>query len=263
MNMALKAALALLLLAPLASCAHSTSSDGKWVRLFDGKTLDGWTPKISGYAAGEDPFATFRAEEGKIRVSYDRYQGKFQKRFGHLAYRAPFGAYRLRLEYRFTGRSFTDVEDWQQSNSGVMLHAQPPSTMRKDQFFPVSIEVQLLGAERQEPSPTANLCTPGTHVIMGGSLHTIHCFNSTSPIIPNDRWTTVELEVDRQGNFKHVVNGQTVMQYGGAQYDPDDADAQPLIKSAGGELAIKQGYIYLQSEGHPVEFRNIKLQELH
>jgi hypothetical protein len=98
---------------------------------------------------------------------------------------------------------------------------------------------------------------------MGGSLHTIHCVNSTSPIIPNDRWTTVELEIDRQGNFKHVVNGRTVMQYGGAQYDPDDADAQPLIKAAGGELAIKQGYIYLQSEGHPVEFRNIELQELH
>ena len=230
--------------------------------LFDGKTLKGWTPKISGYALGKDPMQTFRAEDGVIRVSYDRYGDGFRKRFGHLAYRAPFGSYRLRLEYRLIGQSMPDVESWQQSNSGVMLHGQAPATMGKDQSFPVSIEVQLLGAARHDPAPTANLCTPGTHVVMGGKLETTHCINSTSPIVPNERWTKVELTVDSAGNFTHSIDGTQVMRYAGAQYDPTDPDAQKLIEAAGGKLELQSGYIYLQSEGHPVEFKNLELQLL-
>ena len=205
---------------------------------------------------------TFRAEAGVIRVSYDRYGDGFKKRFGHLAYRAPFGSYRLRFEYRLVGQSMPDVESWQQSNSGVMLHGQAPATMGKDQSFPVSIEVQLLGAARQDPAPTANLCTPGTNVVMGGKLETTHCINSTSPIIPNERWTRIDLTVDRDGNFTHLVDGVQVMTYGSAQYDPSDPDAQELIKAAGGKRELRNGYIYLQSEGHPVEFRNLELQIL-
>lgn len=225
-------------------------------------TLKGWTPKISGYALGKDPMQTFRAEDGVIRVSYDRYGDGFRKRFGHLAYRAPFGSYRLRLEYRLIGQSMPDVESWQQSNSGVMLHGQAPATMGKDQSFPVSIEVQLLGAARQDPAPTANLCTPGTHVVMGGKLETTHCINSTSPIVPNGRWTKVELTVDSAGNITHLVDGAQVIRYAGAQYDQTDPDAQKLIEAAGGKLVLQSGYIYLQSEGHPVEFKNLELQLL-
>jgi hypothetical protein len=246
----------------LTSCVHSPSDDAKWVPLFDGKSLEGWTPKISGYTLGEDPLDTFRVKNGAIQVSYDRYSDGFRKRFGHLAYRAPLKSYKIRFEYRLTGRPLPDVESWQQSNSGIMLHGQPPSTMTKDQSFPVSIEVQLLGAERTEPAPTANLCTPGTHVVMNGVLETTHCLNSTSPIVPNGRWIKIEILVDRAGNFTHFVDGGQVMHYRAAQYDPGDPDAKNLIAAARGNLRIEQGYIYLQSEGHPVEFRRLEVQVL-
>jgi hypothetical protein len=235
--------------------------DSGWRPLFDGRTLRGWTPKITGHELGEDPLRTFALKNGAIRVSYDRYD-RFGGRFGHLAYRMPFKAYRVRFEYRFSGRWLPDVENWQQSNSGIMLHGQAPETMARDQKFPVSIEVQLLGAERAEPSPTGNLCTPGTHVVMNGKLETTHCINSSSPIIPNGRWVKAEIEVDRAGNFTHFIEEQPVIRYSGAQYDPGDADAQPLIARAGGALQLGGGYIYLQSEGHPVEFRNIELKRL-
>jgi hypothetical protein len=257
----MKRILSLLLALAALSCSHSPAREEGWRPLFDGRTLSGWTPKISGHALGEDPLRTFRVQDGAIRVSYENY-GKFAKRFGHLAYRAPFSAYRLRFQYRFSGRWLPDVEAWQQSNSGAMLHAQPPETMTRDQSFPVSIEVQLLGADRAEPSPTANLCTPGTHVVMNGKLETTHCINSQSPIIPNGRWVNVEIEVDRAGNFTHFVEGRPVMRYGGAQYDPTDPDAKPLIARNGGSLGISSGYIYLQSEGHPVEFRGIEIRPL-
>ncbi len=255
--------LLLLLCLAIGACAPlPAAGDGRdWRPLFDGRTLDGWTPKITGYALGANPFGTFQVRDGAIRVSYDRYD-KFGGRFGHLAYRTPFNAYRVRLEYRFSGRWLPDVEGWQQSNSGIMLHGQPPETMTRDQKFPVSIEVQLLGAERAEPSPTANLCTPGTNVVMNGKLETQHCINSSSPIIPNDRWVKAEVEIDRAGNVTHFVEGRPVLRYSAAQYDPTDDDAKPLIARAGGRLAIEGGYIYLQSEGHPVEFRNIEVKPL-
>lgn len=247
------------LCASLASCA--TVPEGGWQPLFDGRSLEGWVPKIAGHELGEDPLRTFRAEDGAIRVSYDRYD-RFDGRFGHLAYRVPFAAFRVRLQYRFSGRWLPDVKDWQQSNSGIMLLGQPPGTMALDQDFPVSIEVQLLGAERADPSPTANLCTPGTVVEIDGKLDKRHCINSTSPVFPNDRWVTAEVEVDAAGHVTHFVEGREVLRYSAPQYDPADADARPLIERAGGELALRSGYLYLQSEGHPVEFRNIEVRPL-
>ncbi|TMJ11493.1 MAG: DUF1080 domain-containing protein [Alphaproteobacteria bacterium] len=258
----MKTALVPLLALLAAACAHvpAEAKEG-WRPLFDGHSLSGWTPKITGYAAGQDPLRTFSVQDGAIRVSYARYDG-FRGRFGHLAYKTPFSAYRLRFEYRFSGHFLPDVEAWQQSNSGVMLHAQPPATMAKDQKFPVSIELQLLGADRSEPSPTANLCTPGTNVVMHGKLETTHCLNSSSPVMANGRWISAEVEVDAAGNFTHFVEGKPVMRYSGAQYDPTDPEAAPLIAAAGGRLAIQGGYIYLQSEGHPVEFRKIEILPL-
>ena len=87
---------------------------------------------------------TFRVEDGVIKVSYDRYT-KFNGEFGHLFYKHPFSDYKLRVEYRFVGDQVPGGPGWAFRNSGAMIHCQPPETMRKDQEFPVSIEVQFLG----------------------------------------------------------------------------------------------------------------------
>lgn len=252
----------LLLLAAATAAQAPDPAPGTWQPLFDGRSLEGWTPKITGYALGEDPLGTFTVQDGAIRVGYENYGGAYRGRFGHLAWRVPFSAYRLRLQYRFYGTWFPDVFDWQQSNSGVMIHAQPPETMARDQRFPVSLEVQFLGVPRAERAPTANICSPGTHVVIEGALVTEHCTNSAGPLIANGRWVQVEILVDRDGNVTHFVEGRPVMRYSGAQYDPTDEEARPLIAAQGGELALRGGYIYLQSEGHPVEFRNVEVMVL-
>ncbi|MFN9848944.1 MAG: hypothetical protein ACK56C_11275 [Alphaproteobacteria bacterium] len=38
------------------------------------------------------------------------------------------------------------------------------------------------------------------------------------------------------------------------------ADARRLIAERGGVLSVTEGYIALQSEGHPIEFRDIQVQ---
>ncbi|MBI5831722.1 MAG: DUF1080 domain-containing protein [Armatimonadetes bacterium] len=255
---------ALLVMSAAAMAADPTppppAGDGKWVNLFNGKDLDGWIPKIRGYVAGEDPLKTFRVEDGVIKVGYENYGGKFGDRFGHLFYKTPYGRYRLRLEYRFTGDQCSGGPGWAYRNSGIMCHGQSPESMTKDQDFPVSIEVQLLGGNGKDERSTMNLCTPGTNVVIDGKLFTPHCVNSRSKTFHGDQWVKAEVEFLGSGKVRHWVNGELVFEYEQPQLDPNDGNAKPLIKD--GKLLLEKGTFSLQSESHPCEFRNIEIMEI-
>lgn len=230
-----------------------------WIALFNGKDLEGWTPKIRGYDLGENYGDTFRVEDGVLKVKYDRYD-KFGGRFGHLFYETPYSHYRLRVQYRFTGEQCPGGPGWAFRNSGVMIHGQSPETMRKDQDFPVSIEVQLLGGNGRETRHTANVCTPGTNIVMNGKLVLRHCTDSTSKTYHGDQWVTVEIEVHGSGIIRHYIDDKVVIEYEQPQLDIADADGKKLIKN--GKKLIDGGTISLQSESHPVEFRRVELLPL-
>lgn len=240
------------------ACAQEARPREGWVRLFNGKDLDGWTPKIAGYELGDNHGNLFRVEDGVLRVVYDQYP-RFNGEFGHLFYRTPYSHYILRLEYRFVGEQVPGGPGWAFRNSGVMIHSQPPETMRKEQSFPVSIEVQFLGGSGQGERPTGNLCTPGTHVVRNDTLITQHCTNARSKTYHGDQWVTVEVEVHGNGLIRHLVNNEVVLEYEKPQLDPGDGDARPLIEARGGDVMLREGYIALQAESHPVEFRAIEL----
>jgi len=242
-----------------AAAGQEQKRDSSWIQLFNGKDLTGWTPKIKGYELGDNFGDTFRVEEGAIKVSYDQYN-KFDRKFGHLFYKDKFSHYRLRIEYRFTGEQCPGGEGWATRNSGVMLHCQPPETIAKDQDFPVSIEVQFLGGLGKGARTTGNLCTPGTHVVMNGELIKRHCTNSKSKTYDGDQWVTAEVEVRGDKTIKHFINGEEVLAYEQPQYDDSDATARPLIK--GENRLIREGFISLQSESHPIEFRKVELLRL-
>jgi hypothetical protein len=233
----------------------------EWQQLFDGRSLEGWVPKITGHAVGENFANTFRVENGVLEVSYDGYEGPFDGRFGHLFYKTPFSHYRLVIEYRFVGEQAKAGPDWAFRNSGVMIHGQPASSMQKDQDFPISIEVQFLGGRETGERSTANLCTPGTHVVMDGKLLTQHCVDSSSPTFRGDVWVRAEVEVHGAGRIVHKVEGQTVLSYeqpqiGGGNVSRHD----PAVKKDGSLL--ESGSISLQAESHPVEFRKVALLNL-
>jgi hypothetical protein len=236
--------------------------EARWIPLFNGKNLEGWNPKIKGHDLGDNHGNTFRVEDGALKVSYDQYGGKFDSRFGHIFYREKFSSYRLRVEYRFVGNQLPDGAGWAFRNSGIMLHCQSPESMRKDQDFPVSIEVQLLGGDGTNKRSTANLCTPGTNVVMDGTLVTRHCNDSRSKTYHGDRWVTVEVEVRGGKTIKHSVDGEVVLEYDEPQLDPSEGDARKLIEEAKGEKILREGYISLQSESHPVEFRKVEILKL-
>jgi len=253
-------ALGFLLSAGLHDARGQASAPKKeWVSLFNGKDLEGWTPKITKSKVGENYANTFKVEDGVLKVSYEGYRN-FDGRFGHLFFKKPYSHYRLRIEYRFVGDQCPGGPGWATRNSGVMLHCQSPESMRVDQDFPVSVEVQFLGGDGKKERPTANVCTPGTHIVMDDKLITQHCTNSKSKTYAGDQWVTVEIEVHGDGVIKHVIDGETVLAYEKTQYDEKDKDARGLIR--GGDKRLRGGYISLQSESHPVEFRKVEILEL-
>ncbi|MEM7013103.1 MAG: DUF1080 domain-containing protein [Verrucomicrobiota bacterium] len=236
------------------------NEDGEWIQLFNGKDLTGWTPKIRYEEFGEDSKNTFRVENGAIVARYDQYE-EFNEAFGHLFYKEPFSHYHLRAEYRFVGDQCKGGPGWATRNSGFMLHCQDPKTMLKDQDFPASIEAQILGGDGVAPRTTMNLCTPGCHVVMNDELVKRHCTKSTSKTFHGEQWVTAEMIVRGDGKVTHIVNGEVVLEYEKPILDENDGIAKPLFE-AGTEIEMKSGWISLQSESHPVEFRKVELKKL-
>lgn len=244
----------------LAACAgyDATPPEPKWESIFDGETLSGWTPKIAGQPLGEDAGNIFRVEDRQLVVSYDDYEA-FSSEFGHLFYDEPLSHYRLRVTYAFQGAQVPGGPSWAFMNSGVMVHAQAADSMRVDQPFPVSVEAQLLGRSDDLPTrTTANMCSPGTHVVIEGTFTKSHCVNSTTPARKADEWTVFELEVRGGDVISLSVDGHESFRLTAPVYDAADPDVQRLGLSG----PVTEGYIALQAESHGVLFKDIELLRL-
>lgn len=253
------ASLALSLLAtlasPLALAADKTTAvqannpdQEDWVELFNGRDLTNWTIKMRGHPVGENALDTFRVAEGLLQIRYDNYP-KFDEKFGHIfANSGPYSYYLLQLEYRFVGAQVNEGPGWALRNNGIMYHAQAPQTMALMQDFPLSLEYQLLGGDGKNPRTTGNLCTPGTLAVIKGKLNQDHCILSSSKTYHGDQWVKAELRVLGSELAQHRINGELVFEHTDLQTDDGSA--------------LSQGYIALQAESHPTDFRVVRILNL-
>ena len=246
---------------PFCSIAQRNADKEEWVSLFNGKDINDWIAKVNHHEPGDNYGNTFRVENGVIEVRYDQYD-KFNEQFGHLYYKQPYSYYHLKFEYRFVGEWRKDAPSYTIINSGVMIHSQDPRTMPKDQDWPISIEFQLLGGLGDgKPRPTGNMCSPGTDVVYNGRIDPRHCIESSSKTYEGDQWVKGEIIVLGDSLVTHIINGDTVLRYtkpqigGGVVHNYD-----PKIKQDG--KLLTEGFIALQSEGQPVDFRNIEILNL-
>jgi hypothetical protein len=233
----------------------------EWIQLFNGKDINDWIVKVHHHETGVNFGNTFRVEDGIIKVRYDQY-GDFNDQFAHLYYKQPFSYFHLKLEYRFTGELQKGAPSYTQLNSGVMYHSQDPRTMLKEQNWPISIEMQFLASLGDgRPRPTGNMCSPGTEIVYQGKMYPGHCLNSTSKTYDRNEWVRAELIVLGDSLITHIINGDTVLQYshptmgGGVVAGYAPSTWQP-------GKPLKSGFIALQSEGQPVDFRNVQLMNL-
>lgn len=241
-----------------------------WIPLFNGKDLTGWDIKISGKDINDNARNTFVWEDDMLRIKYDEYDD-FDDLYGHMYYKTSYAHYKLRFDYRFTGEQTPGGSSWNVRNSGVMLHSQSAESNEYDQDFPVSVELQLLGGLSDgETRTTANVCTPGTTVMMGDTLNNKHCISSSSKTYDGDQWVHAEAIVLGGKAMHFLIEGDTVLSFqdpqlgGGNEKQMNNwglvEDAKKWL-ARDGEILTK-GYISLQAESHPIDFKNVELLEL-
>jgi hypothetical protein len=244
---------------PVKKAVKPKQKEEKWVSIFNGKDLDGWTPKVTGYKAGENPLDGFRVEDSMIRMDYSKFS-RFNGRFGHLFYKDKLSSYILHVEYRFVGELLPDAPAYCYRNSGVMIHSQSAESMDITQNWPVSLECQILGSTSKLKQTTANVCTPGTTVHYKGVFTNEHCIEAASKYYYDGEWVSMDIIVHGGKSIYHVVNGDTVLKYThpqvGGMLLPEN---YPV---ASGTL-LEDGYIALQAEGQPIDFRKVELKILH
>ena len=234
----------------------------EWIELFNGRNLDGWTAKIAKHEVGDNYANTFRVADGMIQARYDGYGGSYDAQFGHLYYDRPYSYYLVSHEYRFVGELYPGAPSYTLRNSGLMIHSQDPRTMPRNQNFPISIENQYLGGLGDgRPRSTGNMCSPGTMIDFAGKPDTRHCINSTSKTYDGDQWVLAETLVLGDSIVKHIINHDTVLVY----THPRQAagvvtNIDPAQLTEGKPL--RSGFIALQAEGHPIDFRNVRLLNL-
>jgi hypothetical protein len=245
------------------SCVTTKNAADKkdWQTLFNGKDLKDWTVKIFHHEVGDNYGNTFRVEDGIMKVRYDQYDS-FNNRYGHLYYNTPFSYYHLIVEYRFVGEWRKDAPSYTIKNSGVMFHSQDPRTMPKEQDWPISVELQLLaGLGDGKPRPTGNMCSPGTDVVFKGQIDPRHCIESMSKTYEGEQWVRAELIVLGDSLITHIINGDTVLQYSKPQIGGGVATGfDPKIKQDG--KLLSSGFIAMQSEGQPIDFRKVEILNL-
>jgi hypothetical protein len=238
--------------------SNNGKAAGKWVSLFNGKDLTDWQMKIVGFKLGENYGNTFRVENGILSVRYDQYDS-FNNKFGALYYNKKFSNYRLKVEYRFIGELTKGAPSWGFRDSGVQYHCQAPGTVDLKQNFPVSLEYNLHGGNGKEERPVGQICANGIYFTLNGERNKSYCTDATTKrTFHGDQWVTLEIDVNN-GVIKHVVNGEVILQYENPRFDPKHDIAKNFITA--GNDQVKDGYISLQSNSHPIDFRKIEIME--
>ncbi|TXG39165.1 3-keto-disaccharide hydrolase [Seonamhaeicola maritimus] len=263
----------------LSSCQSSKQKNNpnteEWINLFNGKDLTGWDIKFSGHQVNDNYKNTFYFQDSMLRISYDNYEN-FDDKFGHMYYKTPFSYYKLSFDYRFTGVQIPGGSHWNVRNSGIMLHSQSAASNEIGQTFPISVELQLLGGLGEEDRTTGNVCTPGTAVVMKDTINFNHCIKSNSKTYHGDQWVHVEATIMGGEYMEFIIEGESVLRFEKPQInggfinenqEGKDWDKAKIIEDRDNWIAKKgtilnEGYIALQAESHPIDFKNIKLLDL-
>ena len=95
--------------------------------------------------------------------------------------------------------------------------------------------------------------------MLSRELFTPHCYHLVAKTYHGDQWVRVVAEVFGSERITHYVEGKAVLTYSKPQLG-GEAKSPEFAKRAG-EL-LSEGYIALQAESHPTEFRKVELLNL-
>lgn len=204
------------------SCSNSKKS----IDLFNGKDLTGWNYFVDG---NDEEIAqkVYTVKDGVIRIAGEP--------FGCMYTAQPYSDYELHVEWRYPD---TDGRDENSLNSGIFLHVQPAHKL-----WPNAIECQLFRGHA------------GDFVLLGGSdlaefsvpegetrpEYPVVAKFKESNEKPYGEWNSADIRCEGD-QITVTING--------------------TLQNKGTKPMYTSGSIGLQSEGAPIEFRNIRLTPL-
>jgi hypothetical protein len=146
---------------------------------------------------------------------------------GYMRTRAKYANYRLHLEWRWPDEP---------TNSGVLLHARKP-----DQVWPLTIECQLKSG------------SAGDFVLINGPGITVDGEDMQNKdkqfVVAKKKRPSSEKPAGQWNAYEIHCQGDTINCY-----------VNGVLQNEGTAATMTSGWICLQSEGSPIEFRNIYIE---
>lgn len=197
-------------------------SSDKKIELFNGLDLDNWNIVVD--SEDGEPKDLFYVEDGVMHT--------LGAPFGYIRTKESYSNYKLHVEWRWTNEP---------SNSGVLINVQG-----KEIIFPHCIECQLMNGKAGD----IVLMGKGAGVTIKDSTYmvtseekrymAISKFEDSSEK-PAGEWNSYDI-TSKDGTLEVIVNG--------------------VLQNSATGMTLTEGNIALQSEGAPLQFRNIYLQPL-
>jgi len=200
----------------------ASCSSDNKVMLFNGEDLENWNIFVGN--SDIEPGEVFWVDEGLIQTT--------GKPNAYIRTRETFSNFNLHVEWRWTE---------QPTNSGVLIHVQG-----EDRLWPLSIECQLM----HEHAGDIVLIGKGSGITIKDSTYLITSEENRFAIIPKfeevsenpaGEWNSYDI-TSLDGTIEVKVNG--------------------VLQHTGSDMTLTEGNILLQSEGSPMQFRNLYLETL-
>lgn len=197
-------------------------STDKKIELFNGQDLDNWNIVVD--SEDGEPKDLFYVEDGVMHT--------LGAPFGYIRTKESYSNYKLHVEWRWTNEP---------SNSGVLINVQG-----KEMIFPHCVEAQLMNGKAGD----IVLMGKGASIYVKDSIYTVTSEERRYLAIskleessekPAGEWNSYDI-TSLDGTLELYVNG--------------------VLQNKGTDMALTEGNIALQSEGAPLQFRNIYLQPL-
>jgi hypothetical protein len=237
----------LLLAAALAGLAAALAAPGRaddapagFTRLFNGHDLTGWTTFLDPRAKDADPAKVWTIKDGVIHC--------VGKPLGYLLTEKEYGDYVLRVQWRFRPDA--------PGNSGVFVHVSGPN-----KIWPRAVEAQLQSGRA------------GDIWLVDGFKMTVESARDPRSARHfariGDKFVKKDAK-DKQGRDQYEIVGKEVEKPLGEwnQYEITcQGDTIKLVVNGhlaneGTHAEATKGKILLQSEGAPIEFRNVEIKML-
>lgn len=244
------------------SASKTAPGPERWVRLFNGKNLDGWYTFLQKHGKNGDPDHVITIEDGAIHLYKHAADGS-EVVMGYIATQKEYGDYHLRLQYRWGEKKFQPRYRMKR-DAGLYYHI-----VGSDAVWPTALQFQIEQTDvgdlialygltvdtwidaKTANDPQATFQDPG----QGGERRVLGgkgiAYQKRLPgPFEKDGWNTVEIVV-RGDTTAHLLNGHVVNRGRNIRY------ADPQVP--GSIRPITRGRIALEIEAAEIYFRDVEI----